>query len=277
VSGLLEGRRAVITGIGDGLGRSLALGFAREGATVVLAARRAVMLEAVAAEVEAAGGRALWRSTDVTIDEQCRALAEFAVGELGGIDILVNSAFHPGIDGMTVYADDFDGSAPRWSPLLDSDLDGVWRDAMEVNFFGTLRMTKACAPHLIEAGDGRIVMINTQSTLWIKPTHGAYAASKGALATVTRTLATELGPHGVRVNGVHAGFIWGPPLERAMQAAADREGISLDDVKAGVEAQIPLGAMPTADEVADAAVMLASPLADAVTGQALAVNGGHVV
>ena len=276
-TGLLAGRRAVITGIGDGLGRSLALNFAREGATVVLAARREAMLESVAAEVKAAGGRALWLSTDVSDDEQCNALVDLAVSELGGIDILVNSAFHPGVEGTSVYSDDFDGTPPKWSPFLTSDLDGVWRDAMEVNFFGTLRMTKACAPHLIEAGDGRVVMINTQSTLWIKPTHGAYAASKGALATATRTLATELGPHGIRVNGIHAGFIWGPPLERALQAAADRGGVTLDEVKAGIEAEIPLGYMPPADEVADAAVMLASDLAKAITGQAIAVNGGHVV
>lgn len=277
MSGLLEGRRAVITGIGDGLGRSLALNFAREGATVVLAARREKMLKSVAAEVEAAGGRALWRSTDVTSDEQCQALVDLAVSELGGIDILVNSAFHPGVEGTSVYSDEFDGSPPKWSPFLTSDLDGVWRDAMEVNFFGTLRMTKACVQYLIESGDGRIVMINTQSTLWIKPGHGAYAASKGALETVTRTLATELGPHGVRVNGVHAGFIWGPPLERALQAAADTAGITLDEVKAGIEAEIPLGYMPPADEVANAALMFATDLAKAVTGQAVAINGGHVV
>ena len=120
-------------------------------------------------------------------------------------------------------------------------------------------------------------MINTQSTLWIKPTHGAYAASKGALATATRTLATELGPHGVRVNAIHAGFIWGPPLERALQAAADRAGVSLDEMKAGIEAEIPLGYMPPADEVADAALFLATDLARSVTGQSFAVNGGHVI
>ena len=149
MSGLLEGRRAVITGIGDGLGRSLALSFAREGATVVLAARRLAMLESVAAEVEAAGGRALYQSTDIASDEQCNALVDMAVKELGGIDIVVNSAFHPGVQGSHVYQDDFDGTPPEWSPFLTSDLDGVWRDAMEVNFFGTLRMTQACAPHLI--------------------------------------------------------------------------------------------------------------------------------
>lgn len=277
MSGLLDGRRAVISGIGDGLGRSLALAFAREGATVVLAARRASMLESVAAEVEAAGGRALWRSTDITDAKQCQALVDLAVSELDGIDIVVNSAFHPGVSGTSVYDDDFDGTPPDWAPFMDSDLDGVWRDAMEVNFFGTLRLTRACAPHLIAAGDGRIVMINTQSTLWIKPSHGAYAASKGALATVTRTLASELGPHGVRVNGVHAGFIWAPPLERALQAAADRAGVSLEEIVAGVESEIPLGYLPPAAEVADAALFFASDLARCVTGQALAVNGGHVL
>ena len=272
---LLESKRAIVSGVGDGLGRSLALALAREGADVVLGARRERHLRTVAAEIEAMGRRAWWLSTDITDQAQCDALTDLAVGEMGGVDILINNAFHPGVRGGNVYDDDYDGSAPIWAPILDSDLDGVWREAMETNFFGTMRLTRAVAPHMVARGDGRIVMVNTQTSLWIKPTHGTYAASKGALATVTKTLATELGPHGIRVNGIHPGFIWGPPLQRALQAAADRAGTTLEEVVAGVTAEIPLGYMPPSEEVADAAIFFASDLARAITGQSLAVNGGH--
>lgn len=272
---LLQGKVAVVSGIGPGMGRSIALQLARNGADVCLGARRQGPLEEVAAEVEALGQHAVWRSTDITVDEHCHHLAEAAMERFGRIDVLVNSAFHPGLSAGSPYAHDPDGQPVTWTPFLESDLDGVWRDTMDVNFFGTLRLTKACVPYLAESGDGRIIMINSQSSMWIKPTHGAYAASKAALATVTKTLAAELGPLGIRVNGIHPGFIWGPHVEKSMQDTAERSGTSFADVKAAVEAQTCLRYLPSSDEIAGAVVFFASDLARAVTGQALPVNAGH--
>jgi NAD(P)-dependent dehydrogenase (short-subunit alcohol dehydrogenase family) len=167
-------------------------------------------------------------------------VAESVQGDLGGASILVNSAFS-------------DGNKKTFE---DSDLD-EWRHTMDVNFWGTLTMTKAMLPQLTSHDDSRLIMVNTQSTLWIKPRAGAYASSKGALATVTRTLARELGGKGVRVNGVHPGYIFSPTVEAYLQA------------------ETCLGYLPPAAEVAGTIVYLASPLAACVTGQAIAVNGGH--
>ncbi len=256
---LLEGRRAAVTGVGPGLGREIALALAREGADVVLVARRAEVLDQVAHDVTALGRRAIAVRADVTIPDDAPRVAA-AAADLGGLDILVNSAFDGG----------------NRKALADTDLD-EWRTTMEVNFWGSLAITKACLPLLTANDDSRIVMVNTQSTLWIKPRAGIYAASKAALASITKTLALELGPQGVRVNGIHPGYIFGPNVEQYFHALAARDGNTFEDQYARVAAQTALGYLPTAAEIARTVVFFASDLARAVTGQALAVNAGHWV
>lgn len=190
--GLLDAKVAIVSGIGPGMGRDIALAFAREGADVVLGGRTEKKLRRVAQDVESLGRRALPVACDIADEQACRRLVERATGELGGIDVLVNNAFHNG---------DF-------STLLDANLDR-WRETMDVNLFGALHMVRAVVPAMRERGDGRIIMVNTMSTQRIEPGWGAYAASKGALATATKTLARELGPFGIRVNAPHPGYIWG--------------------------------------------------------------------
>ncbi len=255
---LLEGKTAVVTGIGPGLGREVALGLAREGADVALVARTSAVMDEVATAIEALGRQALPLQGDITSVDDCARVAESVRRDLGGASILVNSAFA-------------DGNKKTFE---DSDLD-EWRHTMDVNFWGTLTMTKAMLPQLTAHADSRLIMVNTQSTLWIKPRAGAYASSKGALATVTRTLARELGGKGVRVNGVHPGYIFSPTVEAYLQAIADRDGTTYQEVYDHIAAETCLGYLPPAAEVAGTIVYLASPLAACVTGQAIAVNGGH--
>lgn len=255
---LLEGKTAAVTGVGPGLGREIALAFAREGADVVLVARRAEVIDDVAAAVEALGRKAVPVRADVTVAADCAAVAEAAQRELGGLQILVNSAFDGG----------------NRKSLADSDL-AEWRATMEVNFWGALTMTKACLPLLTANDDSRLIMINTQSTLWIKPGAGAYASSKAALASATKTLARELGPQGVRVNGIHPGFIYGPNVQQYFTALAERDGTTFDEQYDRVAAQTALGYLPPAAEIAKTVLYLASDLATPVTGQAIAVNAGH--
>jgi NAD(P)-dependent dehydrogenase (short-subunit alcohol dehydrogenase family) len=256
--GLLEGKVAIVSGIGPGMGRDISLRFAEEGADVVLAARRTENLEKVAAEVREAGGRALCVPTDITDNDACVALAAAAVAEFGGIDVLVNNAFHPG---------DF-------TPFEFGDL-AQWRATMDTNFFGSLQLTKAVVPSMQERGGGYIVMVNTMSVQRIQPGYGAYAASKGALATVTKTLAVELGRHGIRVNGIHPGYIWGDSVEWYFEGMAKSRGITPQEVYDEVADETCLKYLPHSSEIANAVVFYASDMAKCITGTSLPVNCGH--
>lgn len=257
--GLLDDRVALVAGVGPGLGREIALAFAREGADVVLCARRTDESDDVAAMVRSLGRRAEVCSVDVTDRDACEAAVDVAVSQLGGLDVLVNNAFHGG---------DF-------SRFEDAEL-RRWQRTMDVNFFGALTMTQVALPALKEAGDGRIVMINSMSsTNNIEKAYGAYAASKGALSTATRTLAMELGEHGIRVNAVHPGYIMGPNVEIYLEMQAKERGISRDEVYDEIAAQTALGYLAPAAEIAGAAVFFASDLARPITGQAIGVDAGQ--
>lgn len=161
-----------------------------------------------------------------------------------------------------------------FSPVLDADL-RTWRTTLDVNLFGAVHMTRAVAPHMKTGGGGRIVMGNTMSTERIRPGFGIYSASKAALKSITRTLAQELGADGIRVNGVHPGYIWGPSVKWYFEQQAAERGIPPEAVYAEVAADTALGYLPDAAEVAGVVVLLASDLARCVTGQALGANAGQ--
>lgn len=256
--GLLDGKVALVSGAGPGLGRDVALALGREGATVVVAARTEQKVHDLAAEVALAGAEALGVTLDITDADRCRAVVAEIVERYGHLDVLVNNAF-----------DDGDHTA-----FVDADL-ARWRRTMDVNLFGTLQLTQAAAAPMIEQGDGRVVMINTMSSVRIRPRFGAYATSKAALATATKVLATELGPHGVRVNGVHPGYIWGESVSAYFEHLARRRGITPDEQYAEVAADTALGYLPHSREIAETVVFFASDMSGPVTGQALGVNAGQ--
>jgi NAD(P)-dependent dehydrogenase (short-subunit alcohol dehydrogenase family) len=255
---LLAGKAVVVSGVGPGLGRAVALGCARQGADVVLAARTAAALDAVAGEIRALGRRAIVVPTDVTRPEDCRRLAETAHRELGRIDVLVNNAFR---------------SAP-YETVAEASLED-WRKIFEVNLFGSIQLSQAVIPHMRAQRGGSIVVVNSMSTRIIEPRFGGYAASKGALLTAVQTMARELGADGIRVNSVVPGYIWGPALERWFAQLAAERGTTPAAVYAEVASRTALNHIPDSDEVAAAVVFFASDLSRAVTGQALDVNGGH--
>ena len=255
---LLEGKVGIVSGIGPGMGRDISLAFAREGADVALIGRTQAKLDALAEEVQALGRRALPVVCDIADEAACTVAADRVAAELGHIDVLVNNAY----DG---------GDAQLF---MDADFDR-WRQTMEVNLFGSLAMTRACVPHLEATGDGRVVMINTMSTQRIQQRWGSYAASKGALATVTKTLALELGPKGIRVNGVHPGYIYGDSVEWYFNHLAEKRGIAFQEVYDEVASETCLGYLPHSEEIAGTVVFFASPLAKPVTGQMIGVNAGH--
>ena len=258
MEGLLAGKVAFVSGIGPGMGRDIALLFADHGADLVLGARTLERCEAVAAEAEERGAKALAVRLDITDADSCAAAVASATERFGRIDVLVNNAFH-------------DGDFTRF---LDADLES-WRHTAEVNLWGTLTLTQRVAAVMKEGGGGRIVMINSMSAVRIRDRFGAYTASKAALAAATKSLALELGPHGIRVNGVHPGYIWGPSVELYFKYQADRRGITFEQRYDEVAAETALGYLPHSSEIAGTVLFLASELAKPVTGQAIHVNCGH--
>jgi NAD(P)-dependent dehydrogenase (short-subunit alcohol dehydrogenase family) len=255
---LLDGKVVVVSGVGPGLGQELAYASAREGASVVLAARTAAFLEQVASQITKDGGKSLVVPTDITDRSQCEALVTTAVEAFGRVDVLINSAFTPG----------------RFSLFEQSDLDD-WRKTLDVNLFGSLQLTQAVVPQMKEQGGGSIVNVNSMVQKKPLPYQAGYATSKGALSTATKMLAKELGAHGIRVNSVYMGWMWGPPVEGFVNGAAKARGVSPDEVIAEITEHIPLGFIPDDADCANAAIFFASDLSRVITGAGLDVNGGE--
>ncbi len=256
-AGLLRDRVVVISGVGPGLGRMLALRCAEHGADVVLAARTRERLEKVAAEVESTGRRALVVPTDITDDESAAALVESAVSEFGRVDVLVNNAF----------------SVPSMKPLARTDFQQI-RDSVELTVLGALRLTQLFTPALAESA-GAVVNINSMVLRHSQERYGSYKLAKSALLAMSQSLATELGPQGVRVNSVAPGYIWGPILQRYFEHQAGKYGTTVEQIYEHTAAASDLKRLPTTEEIADAVIFLASPMASAITGQCLDVNCGE--
>lgn len=257
MTGELEGRTAVITGASQGIGRQIALRFAREGARVVLAARSREGLEATAQEIEAAGGSALVIPADLRVAAEVHRLAERVRAEVGAVDTIVSNS---GIAGPT---------AELWS-IEPED----WEETIGVNLTGTFLLCRAMLPAMVERGSGSVVVIGSitgKRPLWGRT---PYAASKMGLAGLVRTLAVELGPLGVRVNLISPGGVEGPRVDAVIKEQARAGGISYQAVYEEYVKSVPLRRLVTADEIASAAVFLASDAAAAITGEDLTVSGG---
>jgi NAD(P)-dependent dehydrogenase (short-subunit alcohol dehydrogenase family) len=250
-------RVAVVSGVGPGLGRDLALTFARAGADIVLLSRTASYLEEVAVEVEQTGRKALCVPADITSSDDCERVAAEAVGMFGHIDAIVHNAY----------------VGLPFERLEDADIE-VWRTMMDVNTFGALRLTQAALPAMKERG-GAIVFINTQQIRRVFEARGPYAISKAALFTAAQVLAKELGRYRIRVNSVVVGWMDGPPLQRYFDEIAARDGIPVAEQRAAVAAMNPLGVIPSCSDPANAALFLASDYAGSITGQSLDVNAGE--
>ncbi|MFN8546144.1 MAG: SDR family oxidoreductase [Candidatus Binatia bacterium] len=255
---LLQGKVAIVSGIGPGMGRDISVAFAREGADVVLGARTPGALESVAADVQALGRRAVAVPTDIARAEDCRRLAEAALDAFGRIDVLVNNAYHPG----------------AYVPVEQAKMED-WRATFDVNVFGSIQLSQAVIPAMKRQGGGSIVMINTMSMRVIEPLFGSYAASKGALMTAAQTMAKELGQYRIRVNSIVPGYIWGPSLEGWFKKVAQQQGTTPEAVYDAIAARASLNHIPTSAEIADTVLFFASDLSRVVTGQALDVNAGH--
>jgi NAD(P)-dependent dehydrogenase (short-subunit alcohol dehydrogenase family) len=253
-----EGKVAVVTGVGPGVGRSVALGFARNGVDVVLAARQNSRLESVAEEIRQFGREPLAVPTDITRADACAEVIHLAVEHFGGVDFLVQNAHHEG----------------DWAPVAEADVES-WRSVFDVNLFGAVHLVKEVVPAMRLRGGGAIVLVNSGSLVSTPPALGAYTASKAALAAMARTLAVEVGEWGIRVNGLLLGGVEGENILHAAQWQSAAAGITPDEWLAKRKAALPLRFMPTPDQCAGAVLFFCSDLAAAVTGQHLSVNSGQ--
>jgi NAD(P)-dependent dehydrogenase (short-subunit alcohol dehydrogenase family) len=254
---MLQDKVVVVSGIGPGLGRSIALRSAMQGADVVLAARTESRLAEVAREVTALGRRALAVPTDIADADAAQRLADATLAEFGRADALVHNAL----------------AMPPIKDLSTVRLDAV-RAAFDTNVIGALRLTRLFTPALA-ATAGSVTMINSMVVRFSQRTMGPYKASKAALLAVAQSLATELGPQGIRVNSVAPGHIWGESLQWYFGNLARKRGVDPSQIYDETAANTDLGRLPLPDEIADAVVFLSSSMASAITGQCIDVNCGE--
>ena len=241
----LENQIAVVTGAGRGIGRAIALKFAAEGADVACVSRTPENSEKVAAEIRVTGRKAWAHAADVADAAAVNAAAEQILADCGRVDILVNNA------GVTR------------DNLLMRMSEAEWDAVLNTNLKGAFLVTKAFSRALIKQRSGRIINVASVIGLIGNAGQSNYAASKAGLIGFTKSVARELASRGITVNALAPGFI-----ETAMTAVLKEE------LRAGVLKQIPLGSFGQPDDIAGAAVFLASPAARYITGQVLAVDGG---
>lgn len=240
---------AIVTGGGQGLGRAFCNAFGERGVPVIVADIDEAKAESVAAEITAAGGEAVPFAADVADEASVEAMAQTAVDAYGGISVLVNNAAIFSTLAMRGF---------EQIPLEE------WRRVLDVNVTGTFLCSRAVAPAMTSAGYGKIVNISS-ATVWTgRPGYLHYVTSKAALIGLTRSLASELGPHGIRVNAITPGSTQ-TEVERATITAADRQKMANATA---------LRRIQTPADLIGTVLFLASAASDFVTGQTVNVDGG---
>ncbi|MGZ6339977.1 MAG: SDR family oxidoreductase [Candidatus Limnocylindrales bacterium] len=257
MTNLLQDKVIVLSGVGPGLGRSFGEEAAKMGADLVLVSRTEKRLEKMAETVRSFGRRALVVPTDINDEDARQHLVEASLAEFGKVDCLINNAF----------------GIPPMDPLTTVPLDAL-RSAQETNVLAPLRLSALFADTLA-ASRGSIVMVNSCVLYSSQPEFAGYKLSKGALAHLASSLATELGPRGIRVNSVAPSYIYEDVNKAYFDWIAAETGRTHEEVYAEKAAPTDLKRLATAEEVARATLFLASDLASAVTGQILNVDCGE--
>ncbi|MBL8058985.1 MAG: glucose 1-dehydrogenase [Anaerolineales bacterium] len=242
----LSHKVAIVTGSSRGIGEAIARAYAAAGAQVVIVSRTLESAQPVAAAITAAGGTALAVACHTGRHEQVTALVQTVQDKLGQVDILVNNA----------------ATNPHFGPLLEAS-DEVWQKTLQTNVLGYLWLAQAAAPGMLARGAGKIINISSVAGLKPGTQMGVYSVTKAAILMLTQVLAAELGPRGVQVNAIAPGVI---------QTKFSTPLWSNPALAAGVQGRA--GRIGQPEDVAGAALFLASPAADYVNGETLIVDGG---
>jgi NAD(P)-dependent dehydrogenase (short-subunit alcohol dehydrogenase family) len=256
----LKDKVAIITGGGYGIGREIALEYARHGIKLALAARSEGPLAETRAAVEQLGVSAVTIRTDVSKEADCARMVEQTVKAFGRLDILVNNA---GIAGPTKRLTEM--TLAEWQEVIDINLTGAWL------------ASRAALPGMAKQKSGNILMISSGAGRRGYPLRSPYASSKWAMIGLTQTLAGEWGPAGVRVNCICPGAVEGDRIERVMHARAEALGVPYEQIRKGFESGAALQRIVTEAEVARVAVFLVSDLSAGVTGQTINVDAGSIM
>jgi NAD(P)-dependent dehydrogenase (short-subunit alcohol dehydrogenase family) len=252
-------RVVIITGAGEGLGRTMAELIAAEGGRLVLAGRRQALLEKTAARVEGAGGVAQVQPTDVTDEAAVERLVAAAVERFGQVDVLLNNASVPGQD------------LHIWEQTLEN-----WNATIAADVTGPMLLTREVVRQsMMERGRGAIVNFSSTASVDGMARKSHYTVAKASLRSLTKVAARELGPHGIRVNCVVPGGIETDLLKRYWERIAGEQGTTADAIRAKAERSTWLRHIARPDETAAAALFLASDDASAITGQSLIVDSGE--
>jgi NAD(P)-dependent dehydrogenase (short-subunit alcohol dehydrogenase family) len=255
---LLDDKVAIITGASKGIGRALSLRFGREGARVVCAARSADLVKDTAAQVQAAGGRAIAMACDAAVEDDVRRLVAAGVQAFGRIDTLVNNAG----DG---------GPTKRVQEYLMED----WRYTIDSCLTSSYLCTRFVVPEMLKAGGGAIVNISSGAGRRGLPYRIGYCSAKAGQVGMTYGMALELAPHNIRVNCVAPGAVEGDRIDRVIAGQAEVRGVSVEAMRKAMIERSPLKRMVTADDIVDATVFFCSDMARSISGQVLAVNAGE--
>ena len=246
----LDGRTAVITGASKGIGRGLALHLAAAGAHVAAIARTGAELDALVAEIRAAGGTARAYQLDIRQIHRIAPIFDTIAADFGGIDVLVNNA------GLGMPIESLEITEAYWDHMVS------------LNLKGTFFCAQAAARHMLAAGRGRIVNISSQAGVTAIKEEAVYCATKGGVNMLTKALALEWAPRGVTVNAVGPTFVYTP---------GTAERLDTPEFKSAVLSQIPLGRVATIEDVAAAVLYLASDAGGMVNGQLIVVDGGWTI
>lgn len=246
----LEGKVAIVTGGGNGIGKACCLMLARAGSAVAVSDLKVEDAMNVADEINKSGGRAIGVSCNVTKDEDLVSLVEITVRELGGVHILVNNAGG--------------GGGGRENPYKITVDDFAWR--FQLNVFSAWRLSQLCAPYMKTGGYGSIVNITSMSSINRSPNMSAYAASKAAMNHMTANLAMDYGLDNIRVNAV------GPGATKTAALAS----VLTPEIEARMLANTPIKRLGEVDDIAGAVLYFAAPISEWVSGQVIFVNGGGV-
>jgi NAD(P)-dependent dehydrogenase (short-subunit alcohol dehydrogenase family) len=248
---LLEGKVAIVTGAGSGVGRGVAIALARNGARVVASSRTVSKVETAVKEIEAAGGDAIAMQCDVRVPEDVDACVNRALDAYSGIDALVNAADDPRVD-------------VPFLELTEEVMNASWQTGV----MGTVRFIQACVPHMVERGEGAIVNVASGAGLLAPVGMGAYSAAQEAIRSLTRTAAVELGPRGIRVNVICPVASGSESLDRWVVRDPER--------LAAYVANTPLRRVgDPVDDVGEGVAFLCGPQSRYVTGTTLMLDGGR--
>ena len=253
---MLNGKIALITGGGRGIGRAIAHTFARHGALVAVAARTMEQVEKVAVEI---GGSAIGVICDVSDAESVTQMFTDVRERLGAVDILVNNA----------------GIAE--SATLVTTSDELWHRHLEINLSGTFFCTRAALPAMLKKNWGRVINVASIAAKTGAPYIAAYAASKHGVLGLTRSVALEVGSMGITVNAICPGYVDTEMVERGIEKITSRTGRSAEEARQSLEKMSPQNRLITVDEVAAMALLLASDEGRGINGQGINIDGGSVL